>query len=47
MTSYGRIVVGAHGSPTSEVAYEVAARLANELGAELVLIHVSDDMMMG
>ncbi len=47
MTGYGRIVVGAHGSPTSEVAEEVAARLANELGAELVLIHVSDDMVMG
>ena len=47
MTGYGRIVVGAHGSPTSEVAEEVAARLANELGAELVLIHVSDDSVMG
>jgi len=45
LTGYGRIVVGAHGSPTSEVAEEVAARLANELGAELVLIHVSDDMV--
>ncbi len=47
MTGYGRIVVGAHGSPTSEVAEEVAARLANGLGAELVLIHVSDDMVKG
>ncbi len=47
MTGYGRIVVGAHGSPTSEVAEEVAARLANELGAELILIHVSDDMVTG
>jgi nucleotide-binding universal stress UspA family protein/nitrite reductase/ring-hydroxylating ferredoxin subunit len=43
LTAYRRIVVGAHGSPTSEVAEEVAARLAHQLGAEMVLIHVSGD----
>jgi nucleotide-binding universal stress UspA family protein/nitrite reductase/ring-hydroxylating ferredoxin subunit len=47
LTAYGRIVVGAHGSPTSEVAEEVAARLANQLGAKLILIHVSDDTVKG
>ena len=35
-------MVGAHGSPTSAVAEEVAARLAKQLEAELVLINVDD-----
>ena len=43
MNSYRRILVGAHGSPTSAVAEETAARLAKQLGAELTLIHVGDD----
>ena len=47
LTAYRRIVVGAHGSPTSEVAEEVAARLAHQLGAEMILIHVSDDTVKG
>ena len=42
MSAYRRIIVGAHGSPTSAVAEEVAARLANQLGAELVLINVDE-----
>ena len=46
MSAYRRIIVGAHGSPTSAVAEEVAARLANQLGAELVLINV-DEMGSG
>jgi nucleotide-binding universal stress UspA family protein/nitrite reductase/ring-hydroxylating ferredoxin subunit len=45
LTAYRKIVVGAHGSPTSEVAEEVAAYLAHQLGAEMFLIHVSDDMV--
>jgi nucleotide-binding universal stress UspA family protein len=47
LTAYRRIVVGAHSSPTSEVAEEVAARLVHQLGAEMILIHVSDDMVKG
>jgi nucleotide-binding universal stress UspA family protein/nitrite reductase/ring-hydroxylating ferredoxin subunit len=47
LTAYSRIVVGVHGSPTSEVAEEVAARLAHGLGAELILIHVSEDPVKG
>ena len=47
MTAYRKIVVGAHGSPTSEVAEEVAAQLAHQLGAEMILVHVSDDMVNG
>ncbi|HJQ76324.1 MAG TPA: universal stress protein [Acidimicrobiia bacterium] len=43
MSAYAKILVGVHGSPTSEVAEETAARLAAQLGAELTLIHVSDD----
>ncbi|MGH8915899.1 MAG: universal stress protein [Acidimicrobiia bacterium] len=42
MCAYRRILVGAHGSPTSSVAEETAARLAKQLGAELILVHVSD-----
>ena len=42
MSAYRRIIVGAHGSPTSAVAEEVAARLATQLGAELVLINVDE-----
>ncbi|MGH8916151.1 MAG: universal stress protein, partial [Acidimicrobiia bacterium] len=42
MSAYRRILVGAHGSPTSSVAEETAARLAKKLGAELILVHVSD-----
>ena len=42
MSAYRKIIVGAHGSPTSAVAEEVAARLANQLGAELVLINVDE-----
>jgi nucleotide-binding universal stress UspA family protein/nitrite reductase/ring-hydroxylating ferredoxin subunit len=47
LSAYGRIVVGAHGSPTSEVAEEVAARLAKELGAAMILVHVSNDVVNG
>ena len=43
MSAYRRIVVGAHGSPTSAIAEEVAARLAKQLGAELFMIHVDDN----
>lgn len=43
MSAYRRILVGAHGSPTSAVAEDTAARLAKHLGAELTLIHVSDE----
>jgi nucleotide-binding universal stress UspA family protein/nitrite reductase/ring-hydroxylating ferredoxin subunit len=43
LSVYRRILVGAHGSPTSAVAEDTAARLAKQLGAELTLIHVSDD----
>ena len=42
MSAYRRILVGAHGSPTSAVAEEVAARLAKQLGAELILINVDE-----
>jgi len=42
LSAYKRIIVGAHGSPTSAVAEEVAARLAKQLGAELVFINVDD-----
>ena len=42
MSAYSKIIVGAHGSPTSAVAEEVAARLAKELRAELVLINVDE-----
>jgi nucleotide-binding universal stress UspA family protein len=36
-------MVGADGSSTSPVAEQRAARLANQLGAELTFIHVSED----
>lgn len=42
MSAYRRIVVGAHGSPTSATAEKVAARLAKQLGAELIIINVDD-----
>ena len=42
MSAYSRIIAGAHGSPTSAVAEDVAARLAKQLGADLVLINVDD-----
>ena len=42
MSAYRKIIVGAHGSSTSEVAEEVAVRLAKQLGAELTLINVDD-----
>ena len=43
MSAYRRILVGAHGTATSAVAEEIAARLANQLGASLTLVHVGDD----
>ena len=43
MSAYRRIIVGAHDSPTSPVAETTAALLAKQLGAELILINVSDD----
>jgi nucleotide-binding universal stress UspA family protein/nitrite reductase/ring-hydroxylating ferredoxin subunit len=43
LSAYQRILVGADGSPTSAVTEERAARLANQLGADLTLIHVSGD----
>lgn len=43
MSVYRKILVGAHSSPTSAVAENRAAWLAGQLGAELTLIHVSDD----
>ena len=43
MSAYRRIIVGAHDSPTSPVAEGTAALLAKQLGADLILIHVSDD----
>ncbi len=43
MSVYRKILVGAHSSPTSAVAENRAAWLASQLGAELTLIHVSDD----
>jgi len=42
LSAYSRIIAGAHGSPTSAVAEDVAARLAKQLGADLVLINVDD-----
>ncbi|MGH8928759.1 MAG: universal stress protein [Acidimicrobiia bacterium] len=44
MITYRKIIVGAHGSPTSAVAEGTAARLAKRLGAQLVLIHISDEV---
>lgn len=43
MNAYHRVVVGADGSSTSQVAERVAAQLAHQLGAELIIIHVSTD----
>ncbi|HKZ19335.1 MAG TPA: universal stress protein [Acidimicrobiia bacterium] len=45
MSAYRRILVGAHGTATSAVAEEVAASLANQLGASLTLVHVGDDSL--
>ena len=42
MSVYRSIIVGAHGSPTSAVAEQVAARLAKQLEAELHLINVDE-----
>jgi nucleotide-binding universal stress UspA family protein/nitrite reductase/ring-hydroxylating ferredoxin subunit len=42
LTTYRKIVVGAHGSPTSAIAEQTAAQLAARLGAQLVFIYVSD-----
>ncbi len=42
MSTYRRILVGAHGSPTSAIAEEAAARLARQLEAELIFIHVDE-----
>ncbi|MGH8951779.1 MAG: universal stress protein [Acidimicrobiia bacterium] len=43
MSAYRRLIVGADDSPTSPVAEATAARLAIQLEAELILIHVNDD----
>ncbi len=47
MSAYRHILVGAHGTATSAVAEEVAARLANQLGASLTIIHVGHDPAAG
>ncbi|HSJ84071.1 MAG TPA: universal stress protein [Acidimicrobiia bacterium] len=47
MSSYRRILVGAHDSPTSGLAEDTAAGLAGRLGAELILVNVSDGMGQG
>lgn len=47
MSSYRRILVGAHDSPTSGLAEDTAAGLAGKLGAELILVNVSDEMGQG
>jgi nucleotide-binding universal stress UspA family protein len=43
LSAYRKILVGTHGTPTSKVAEDTAARLARQLGAELTLVHVSED----
>ena len=43
MSAYRRLIVGADDSPTSPVAEATAARLAIQLEAELIIIHVNDD----
>lgn len=43
MSTYRRILVGAHGSPTSAIAEVTAARLAGRVEAELILIHVGEE----
>jgi nucleotide-binding universal stress UspA family protein len=48
LSAYRRILVGTDGSATAAVAEDTAARLAHELGAELVLLHVGDaDVLAG
>jgi nucleotide-binding universal stress UspA family protein/nitrite reductase/ring-hydroxylating ferredoxin subunit len=42
LTAYSRILVGTDGSPTAAVAENTAARLAKQLGAELILLHVGE-----
>ena len=50
MTVYARILVGTDGSQTATVAEATAARLAKELGAELIVLHVGEagpDLLAG
>ena len=47
MTTYRKILAGADGSPTSELAERTAAHLAARLGAELVFVHVTDEGAAG
>lgn len=43
MRAYRKILVGAHGSPTSVVAEQRATQVASQLGAALTLVHVNED----
>ena len=43
LTAYRRIIAGADGSTTSEIAERTAAHLAARLGAELIFVHVSEE----
>lgn len=42
MSAYSKILVGTDGSPTAARAEDTAARLAKELGADLILLHVGE-----
>jgi nucleotide-binding universal stress UspA family protein/nitrite reductase/ring-hydroxylating ferredoxin subunit len=42
LSAYSRILVGTDGSPTAAIAEDTAARLAKQLGAELVILHVGE-----